>query len=101
MDNKAIIKQFLGLYQTQIPLDFEDLRDAVLAEDHTEIASKAHHIKPTLGYIGASSLHTKFQELEHAGRNEDSIRTINHKFSLIEEEYNTLMDEINRYLETI
>lgn len=101
MDNKVIIKKVLALYQTQTPIDFEDLRNAILAQDHKEIASKAHHIKPTLGYIGATSLHSLFQELEYAGKNNESMQEIILKFSEIETEYNILMSEINNYLETI
>ncbi len=101
MDNKIIIKKILTLYQTQTPIDFEDLRNAILAQDHAEIASRAHHIKPTLGYIGASSLHTLFQELEYAGKNKVSMQDILVKFARVEKEYNTLMEEINLYVSTI
>jgi len=101
MNNLAIVKQFLSLYQTQIPIDFEDLRKAVESADHKEIANKAHHVKPTLGYIGASSLHAKFQELEYAGKNKEDMASIILKFNILEHEYELLMEEINQYLSSI
>lgn len=101
MDNKIVIKKILALYQTQTPIDFEELRKAILAQDHAEIASKAHHIKPTLGYIGASSLHSLFQELEYAGKSQEPMQNIQVKFALIEAEYNILMEEINLYISSL
>ena len=101
MNNVTIVKQFLALYQTQIPIDFEELRKAVDAADHTEISSRAHHVKPTLGYIGATSLQAKFQEMEYAGKNKEDMASIILKFKILESEYELLMKEINQYLATI
>ena len=101
MNNLTIVKQFLALYQTQIPIDFEELRKAVEAADHEEIRSKAHHVKPTLGYIGASSLQEKFQELESAGKNKEDMASIILKFNTLTSEYELLMKEINQYVATI
>lgn len=97
MDNKELILQFLSLYQEQIPVDLQALKQAITSEAHVEIAGKAHHIKPTMEYIGAQTLGEKLQQLENAGKNNSEISYIRTLFSDIENEIVTLLQEIADY----
>lgn len=97
MNNKALILQFVGLYQEQIPLDLQALKEAVTSEMHIEIANKAHHIKPTMEYIGAQALREKLQQLENAGKNGVAISAIQPLFMDIEREIQILLQEIADY----
>ncbi|MBD1423063.1 hypothetical protein [Sphingobacterium chuzhouense] len=97
MNNKELILQFLGLYQEQIPIDLRALKEAVTSEVHIEIANKAHHIKPTMEYIGAQTLREKLQQLEYAGKNGTEISHIHTLFLDIENEIWTLLQEIADY----
>ena len=97
MNDRTLIIQFLSLYQEQIPLDLQNLKNAVLAESAVEIASKAHHIKPTMEYVGAQSLREKLQQLEYAGKNGTESRSIQQLYVELEKEINTLLQEIEHY----
>lgn len=96
-NNRALISQFIGLYQTQIPIDLQALKAAVASETHMEIANTAHHIKPTMEYIGAHTLKEKLQQLEYAGKNGAEMAHINILFLDIEKEVTTLLQEIDDY----
>jgi|SRR5690606_614495 len=97
MNNQELIVQFLTLYEEQIPVDLEALKDAVEAAAHLEIGNKAHHIKPTMEYIGAHTLREKLQQLEHAGKNGVEIDVIQTLFSEIQDEITALLQEISDY----
>ena len=96
-NNRELILQFVELYQIQIPIDLQALKEAVTSEVHIEIADKAHHIKPTMAYIGAHALREKLQQLESAGKNKAEIAHINILFSDIENEIIALIQEIEDY----
>jgi len=97
MSNPDLIKQFLTLYQSQIPLDFQALKQAIMSENLKEIANKAHHIKPTMLYIGANQQQHKLQQIENqAGlNNRIEIQSI---FSDLEKDMDEMMIEIEMYL---
>ncbi|NGM66696.1 Hpt domain-containing protein [Sphingobacterium sp. SGR-19] len=97
MNDKELILQFLKLYQEQIPSDLQALKEAVMSEVRIEIANKAHHIKPTMEYIGAQALREKLQQLEYAGKNGEDISYIHTLFLDIENEIWTLLWEIADY----
>lgn len=97
MNNRELISQFIELYQTQIPIDLQALKEAVASEAYIDIATKAHHIKPTMEYIGARALLEKLQQLEYAGRNGAEIAHINTLFLDIENEMTVLLQEIDDY----
>ncbi|MGO1244435.1 MAG: Hpt domain-containing protein [Sphingobacterium sp.] len=97
MSNPDLIKQFLTLYQTQLPVDFKALNDAISRGDFKDIANKAHHIKPTMIYIGANEQQKKLQKIESAAQSKNSSE-IQILFKELEKDYETLTDEIDLYL---
>ena len=97
MQNSEMIKQFLELYLVQIPVDLQELKKAVQQGNHNDIANKAHHIKPTMEYIGAIPLRVKFQQLESAGKDQIDLAEIRADFLIIEQEIYVLLDEITAY----
>lgn len=101
MHNMEMIKQFMELYKTQIPIDFKSLKKAIQLENQKEIANITHHIKPTMNYIGADSLKTKLEEIEYLAKNNKEILVIHQQFDLLNTDYELLMDEIDRYLQTL
>ncbi|WP_437918259.1 Hpt domain-containing protein [Sphingobacterium sp. LRF_L2] len=101
MFNNDLIRQFLALYQTQIPIDFEALKKAIISKDHTEITNKAHHIKPTMEYIGATVLRQNLQSLESAGKQQIDISCIEQMFEQIEPMFAVLLKEIDEYLQSL
>lgn len=101
MDNTAMIKQFIGLYLNQLPLDFAALTEAIDSNLHKAIEDRAHHIKPTMHYVGAQILKDKFQTLENAGKNQDDLPSIRHLYQSIAQEFELLLQELKSYLETL
>lgn len=99
--NMEMIKQFMELYKTQIPIDFNSLKTAIQQENQKEIASITHHIKPTMNYIGADALKSKLEEIEYLAKNNKGISAIHQQFDLLNNDYELLMDEIDRYLQTL
>lgn len=101
MHNAEIIKQFIALYESQIPVDFTALENAINQEIHTEIASATHHIKPTMNYIGATTIKEKLEILEQLAKENKDITTIRQHYQLVKDDYTILIDEISRYLKSL
>ena len=98
MGNNDLIRQFLQLYETQIPVDFAALEKAVASGLHAEISSKAHHIKPTMEYIGAGKIRKELQELETAAKNEIELTQVVAIFEQLKPQFTVLLTEIKQYL---
>lgn len=97
MNNMEMVKQLIALFLTQGKVDFETLENAVSEKNYQEIGSKAHHIKPTMEYIGASNLRMLFQDLEQKAKNNGSIEEIEDAFSMLKRDFNAAMLELESY----
>lgn len=97
MNNMEMVKQLIALFLTQGKVDFQTLENAVNEKNYLEIASKAHHIKPTMEYIGASNLRIQFQDLEQKARTKASIKEIEEAFAVLKRDFNTAMLELETY----
>ncbi|NQD71865.1 hypothetical protein HP439_14150 [Sphingobacterium shayense] len=100
MSNPDLIKQFLTLYQSQIPIDFKALKEAISQRNYKEIANKAHHIKPTMVYIGANQQQSKLQKLEALANLKNDIE-IGQLFTELDQDVKILIDEIEIYLKNL
>ncbi|HAE68889.1 MULTISPECIES: Hpt domain-containing protein [Sphingobacterium] len=100
-DNQDLIKQFVSMYLIQTPVDFDKLREAVAEGDLQKIGDTAHHIKPTMDYIGAFHLKEKFEELETNSKNEASLDSLRATFGVIDIEMKELLFELEQYEKTI
>lgn len=94
MGNDEMIKQLVELYIIQSPTDFNALRDAVQAENKEQIHEKAHHIKPTMQYIGANSLMSEFETLEKMCKQDSTIKEIQEVFDKIQPRFMLMLDEL-------
>lgn len=101
LNNDDIIKQFIALYLQQTPIDFDNLKDAVNSNNMDGITQYAHHIKPTMEYIGATELRENLQFLEDLAKSKAPIEDIQKTFNIIYAKYETLLDELNVYLNTL
>ncbi|MVZ64300.1 hypothetical protein GQF61_00405 [Sphingobacterium sp. DK4209] len=97
MNNMEMVKQLINLYLTQGKVDFETLQSAVEARDLQEVASKSHHIKPTMEYIGATDLRILFQELEQKAKKNEPSDVIEETFSRLKKDFDTAMIELEAY----
>lgn len=101
MNNTDLIRQFLQLYQTQIPTDFAALKTAVERKDFQDISSRAHHIKPTMEYIGATALRTDLQKLETAAKEQTDMTELDLLFKDLDDKFETLLQEIERFTNSL
>jgi len=100
-DNPELIKQFVSMYLIQTPVDLDKLRQALAEGDPQKIGDAAHHIKPTMDYIGAFHLKDKFEELEANAKNKDSLDVLRATFDIIDIEMKELLFELEQYEKTI
>ncbi|WP_293939931.1 Hpt domain-containing protein [Sphingobacterium sp. UBA5996] len=100
-DNQELIKQFVSMYLIQTPVDLDKLRQALAEGNLQKIGDAAHHIKPTMDYIGAFHLKEKFEELENHAKNKDSLEILRATFCIIDIEMKELLFELEQYEKTI
>ena len=97
MNNTEVIKQMIPLYLGQGVEDFKALEVAIESQDHANIKAKAHHIKPTMQYLGATELRMKFQDLEDKAAGEEPIADIQNLFETIKNDFQLAMAELEDY----
>lgn len=101
MNNRDMVGQFVEMYLLQSPLDFEKLADSIGQKDIVKIGDAAHHIKPTMEYIGATTLRLDFQELEDIARKHGDLDLITERFVAIKTQFDKLMTELRVFLEEV
>ncbi|WP_164112949.1 MULTISPECIES: Hpt domain-containing protein [Sphingobacterium] len=101
MGNPEMIKQFIAIYLEQSPIDFQTLELSLTASDKQAIGDNAHHIKPTMEYIGASSLRVAFQDLENMSKSDLKIELIQEKFEEIKPVFQLMIEELKSFSKEI
>lgn len=99
--DRSAIKQFLSLYLTQTPKDLSNLKVCLESGDRDAIAGAAHHIKPTMDYIGATHPRKQLQEIETLAKEGASITKLTATYQLLEPKIEELLEEINAYEKTL
>lgn len=97
--NREVIKEILELFLTQTPKDLEKLTESVLNQDWTQVKAMAHHIKPTLTYVGAESLREILQNIESMAMNFEDVNQIQHLIDQIQIRFETLYEDLRVYLD--
>lgn len=98
MNNDVMIKEFVELYLIQCPIDFQSLTDSINTKDPHTISSAAHHIKPTMEYIGATELRIDFQELENLGKEAVHFEQIETKYNDISVKFELMLNELKEFI---
>ena len=101
MNNTAVIKQMISMFLGQGMEDFRALKEMVENKDLSGIKSKAHHIKPTMEYIGASNLRLQFQELENLASTDTAYNDLKDHFTTMEKDFLEAMKELKHYASTL
>lgn len=97
LNNDEMVKNFVSMYLSQCGEDFEHLSQAIANQNRSEIASKAHHIKPTMEYIGATDVRMQFQHIENMAKGQQKISDIQNHFKKLETDFHTLMEELGTF----
>lgn len=94
MGNDALIKELVNMYIMQSPADFRSLEDAINSGDKSLIRKKAHHIKPTMQYIGANELMDDFHTLESLAKTDATQDEIVYTFEKIKPKFHHMVEEL-------
>lgn len=101
MNNDDMVKQFIELYLIQCPIDLDSLTKSINQKDAQAIGSAAHHIKPTMEYIGAKDLKNDFHLLEKLGYNNSPFEEILSKYEKIKSDFSLMLKELEEFKKDI
>lgn len=98
----TMMQELISLFLKQTPGDLQMLERHIMTADWELAAKQAHHIKPTLTYMGAIGLHQAFSELEISirhGVNISHLQTI--EFPAIKVRFEQLYQELSMLLDSL
>jgi len=99
--NTQLIKEILELFVKQTPHDMELLGSHITQGNWEKAYKQAHHVKPTLAYVGANGLRAELQEIETLAKNRENPDLIAEKYQALLPKLEILYGELNAYLQTI
>lgn len=99
--NTQLIREIIELFIKQTPADMELLSTHIDQEEWEKAFKQAHHIKPTLAYVGANQLRQELQKIEDAAKHQQHLDTIAAKYAAMLPRLDVLYGELNAYLKTI
>ena len=99
--NTQLIKEILQLFVQQTPPDIELLSSYIEQEEWEKAYKQAHHIKPTLAYVGANGMRSELQEIETLAKNQQELPLISTKLKELTPKLEILYEELRAYLKTI
>lgn len=99
--NTQLIREILELFMKQTPADI-DLLSTYIEQGNWEQAYKqAHHIKPTMAYVGANHMRQELQEIEDAAKYGQNVESIPDKLAAMRPRLDVLYGELDAYLRTL
>ncbi len=99
--NTQLIKEILALFIKQTPPDMELLASYIKQGEWEKAYKQAHHIKPTLAYVGANGMRSELQEIETLAKNNQELSLIPAKLDALVPKLEILYGELKAYLQTI
>lgn len=94
----AIIKEMITLFLNQTPKDLAKLGQNIVEKDWEGTHRMAHHMKPTLGYVGAEGMRREFEQIERMAKlPEVPVDELSHRFQMLSPRFETLFEELNVY----
>jgi len=99
--NIQLIKEILELFIKQTPPDMDLLATYIKQEEWEKAYKQAHHIKPTLAYVGANGMRAELQEIETLAKNQQELALIPAKLDALTPKLEILYGELSAYLQTI
>ncbi|MBX7083562.1 MAG: response regulator [Nannocystaceae bacterium] len=70
----GMLARVLDAFTTEVPRAIAQLAGAIGADELREVASVAHRLRSSCGYVGARSMVVACERLEHAGKTGDASR---------------------------
>jgi HPt (histidine-containing phosphotransfer) domain-containing protein len=94
----SIIGEMIRMFLEQTPNHVQDLAKAIENHDWEQIKGMAHHIKPTLAYMGAEEMRKVLQEIETLASERKDYEIIVNEFEVVLPRFQTLFQELGSYL---
>ncbi len=99
--NPQLIREIIQLFIKQTPEDMELLSTYIKQGEWEKAYRQAHHIKPTLAYVGANQMRQELQEIESLAKNRQDLHSLRDRFDKLTPRFNTLYKELETYLATV
>lgn len=99
--NMQLIKEIIQLFVQQTPPDMALLASYVDQEAWEQAYKQAHHIKPTLAYVGANEMRSELQEIETLAKNQQELNLVPTKLEALSQKLEILYEELKAYLQTL
>ncbi len=99
--NVTLIKEILQLFLKQTPADIDLLSSYIQQHNWEKVYKQAHHIKPTLAYVGANGMRTELQDIESRAKNQEDLDSIPARLDTMLPRLDTLYRELKTYLDSM
>lgn len=99
--NSILIKEIIELFLRQTPGDIELLGSYIQQREWEKVYKQAHHIKPTLAYVGANGMREELQHIETLAKNQQDLDSLPTKFTVLLPKLTILYAELRTYLTTL
>jgi HPt (histidine-containing phosphotransfer) domain-containing protein len=96
--NNGIIVDIIQLFLQQTPGDFDTLIAHIQSENWEAAYKMAHHIKPTLAYVGANDMRDELNLVERTLKSGTELDTIMPRLEGVKIRLETLYAELKQYL---
>ena len=95
LNDEDIVRDILESFLADLPLQLQDLGDALVSSDATRFRNRAHTIKGAAGNIGATAIFQTASEAEQLAKNQQLAEAKNlvHKLSVQFEEFRQVVTE--------
>lgn len=95
----TLIMEMIQLFLRQTPGYLERLEDHIQEDDWPNTQSMAHHIKPTLAYMGAENMRKSLIRIELLAK-EEPVHTeiLKSEFAELMERFDVLFKELEEHL---
>lgn len=99
--SREFIVEMIDMFLEQTPVYFEQLNEAIQAQDWLVVAHLAHKVKPTLAFMGTHSAKDKIAEIEHKARNQENLEEISLIFNQIYSQKQQLFNNLKEAKESL
>jgi HPt (histidine-containing phosphotransfer) domain-containing protein len=99
--NNTIVVDIIQLFLQQTPGDFDTLTQHVESSNWEAAYKMAHHIKPTLAYVGANDMRDELNLVERTLKSGTELETILPRLGQVRVRLETLYAELKQYLEAL
>jgi len=94
--NKAFVKEMIGIFLEQVPLDMNDIEAAIKETDYDTIQAISHKMKTSVGFIGLRPLlQEPLNTIESLSENHEGLEKIANKFNYLK----SIIEKAERELE--